>query len=251
MTEPARILIVDDEELARQRVARYVRSAEGAFVVEEADSGVAAVDAIRAFRPDVVFLDVDMPGMTGLEVLGQFEERPFKVIFATAYDEFAVRAFEEQACDYLLKPFTAERLHEALSRALARADGEQRLRALEERLGGRLRRFAVKQGTRTRAVEEEEVACFVSRDHVTCVYFGDGREGVVDLSLSRLEERLDAERFVRLHRHSIVRAAAVTALATDRDGRLWAELSNGMRVAVSRARRREAKALLRHQSRSR
>ena len=178
MTEPARILIVDDEELARQRVARYVRSAEGAFVVEEADSGVAAVDAIRAFRPDVVFLDVDMPGMTGLEVLGQFEERPFKVIFATAYDEFAVRAFEEQACDYLLKPFTAERLHEALSRALARADGEQRLRALEERLGGRLRRFAVKQGTRTRAVEEEEVACFVSRDHVTCVYFGDGREGV-------------------------------------------------------------------------
>jgi two-component system LytT family response regulator len=244
LTEPARILIVDDEELARQRVARYVRAADETLVVAEADSGISAVEAIRAFRPDVVFLDVDMPGMTGLEVLGQFEERPFKVIFATAYDEFAVRAFEEQAVDYLLKPFTAERLREALGRALSRAGDEERLRALEARLGGRLRRLVVKQGARLRAVEEEEISCFVSRDHVTCVYFGDGREGVVDLSLARLEERLDADRFVRLHRHSLVRAAAVAAIVTDRDGHLWAELSNGMRVAVSRSRRREARALI-------
>ena len=249
MTEPARILIVDDEELARQRVARYVRAADETLVVAEADSGIAAVEAIRAFRPDVVFLDVDMPGMTGLEVLGQFEERSFKVIFATAYDEFAVRAFEEQAVDYLLKPFTAERLREALGRALSRAGDEARLRALEVRLGGRLRRLVVKQGARLRTVDEEEISCFVSRDHVTCVYFGDGREGVVDLSLARLEERLDADRFVRLHRHSLVRAAAVAAIVTDRDGHLWAELSNGMRVAVSRSRRREARALIETDSR--
>lgn len=247
MTEPKRVLIVDDEELARQRVARYVRAA-GEFSIAEADSGPAAVEAIRAFRPDVVFLDVEMPGMTGFEVLAQFEERPFKVVFETAYDEFAVRAFEEEACDYLLKPFTRERLVEALDRALARAEGEARLRALEARLAvreGPLRRLAVKQGGRLRVAAEEEVACFVSRDHVTCVYFADGREGVCELSLARLEERLDPAVFARLHRNSIVRAGALASLATDRGGVLWAELSNGMRLPVARSRRRAAKALIR------
>jgi two-component system LytT family response regulator len=248
LTEPRRILVVDDEELARRRVARMVREAGGDFVIEEADSGVAAVEAIRAFAPDVVFLDVEMPGMTGFEVLRQFEERPFKVIFETAYDEFAVAAFEEQACDYLLKPFTSERLRRALERALERAADEARLRALEARLverDGWLRRLAVRQGGRLRVATEAEIDCFVSRDHVTCVYFGDGREATCDLSLAGLEARLDPGVFTRLHRSTIVRATAVLALARDRDGGAYVELANGMRLPVARSRRAAAKALLR------
>src|SRR5262245_6505959 len=122
-----------------------------------------------------------MPGLSGFEVLQQFDERPFHVIFETAYDEFAIRAFEEQACDYLLKPFTAERLHQALNRALSRAADEARLRALEAQIAsrdGRLRKLSVKQGSRLRIVGEEEIFCFVSKDHYTHVYFGDGHEGI-------------------------------------------------------------------------
>src|SRR5262249_38652080 len=151
--------------------------------------------------PEVIFLDIEMPGLSGLEVLQQFEERPFHVIFQTAYDQFAIRAFEEQACDYLLKPFTAERLHQALSRALNQVADQQKLFALERQLAARLdgndngqgylSKLTVKQGNRLRIVTTHEIYCFVSRDHYTCVYFNDGGsvlEGICDLSLGRLLE---------------------------------------------------------------
>lgn len=258
MTEARRILVVDDEALARRRVARMVREFDPGFVIEEAESGVRAVELIAAFRPEVVFLDVEMPGLNGFEVLRQCETRPFHVIFQTAYDHFAVRAFEEQACDYLLKPFTSERLHAALSRALQQATDEQRLRALEAQLRataangqGYLQRLAVKQGTRLRVVQAQEIACFISRDHCTCVYFehaGRTHEAISDLSLARLLERLDPRQFHQLHRNSIVRAAAVAALARTPQGEFTLELSNGMRLPVSRSHQRAAKALVRSRS---
>lgn len=254
MTEPKRILIVDDEPLARQRVARYVRQFSDGFLIEEAESGIRAVELIGAFHPDVVFLDVEMPGLNGLEVLQQFEERPFHVIFQTAYDQFAIRAFEEHACDYLLKPFTAERLHQALARALDRAADEDRLRALERQFAGRgdgtgwLRKLTVKQGNRLRIVADHEVFCFVSRDHYTCVYFGDGPagtcEGICDLSLTRLAERLAPGEFRQFHRNNIVRISAIAALSRSKHGEISVELSNGMKLPVSRNNQREAKELV-------
>lgn len=249
-----RILIVDDEALARQRIARYVRQFSQDFLLEEAESGLRAVELIHSFRPEVVFLDVEMPGLNGLEVLQQFEERPFHIIFQTAYDQFAIRAFEEHACDYLLKPFTAERLHQALARALGRAASEERLRALEAQLAGRsgkkdyLRKLTVKQGSRLRVVTDEEIFCFVSRDHYTCVYFGDGTaggfEGICDLSLTRLAERLDPDEFRQLHRNNIVRASAIVALLRSNQGEVSVELSNGMKLPVSRSNQRETKELV-------
>ena len=247
MTEPKRILVVDDEALARRRILRHLREAGPPLIVEEAESGLRAVELIHAFRPDVVFLDVEMPGLSGFEVLRQFERRPFQVVFETAYDEFAVRAFEEQACDYLLKPFTADRLLKALARALDRAADEARLGALEAQLAARdgyLRRLTVKQGGRWRVVGEEEVACFVSRDHYTCVHFGDGREAIIDLSLASLSGRLDPRVFQRLHRHSLVRLSAVVSLSVSRQGEMWAELANGLRLPVSRSRRRSVKRMV-------
>jgi two-component system LytT family response regulator len=254
LAEPKRILIVDDEHLARQRVTRYVRQFSPDFQIEEAESGIRAVELINSFHPEVVFLDVEMPGLNGLEVLQQFEERPFHVIFQTAYDQFAIRAFEEQACDYLLKPFTAERLHQALAHALGRVASEERLRALETQLAARagergyLRKLTVKQGSRLRVVTGEEIFCFVSRDHYTCVYFGNGPasvvEGICDLSLTRLAERLDPVEFRRLHRNSIVRASAIVALSRSNLGEVFVELSNGMKLPVSRNNQREAKELV-------
>lgn len=242
-----RILIVDDELLARQRVARYVRQFSQEFLIEEAESGLRAVELIQSFQPEVIFLDVEMPGLNGLQVLQQFEQRRFQIIFQTAYDRFAIQAFEEHACDYLLKPFTAERLHQSLSRALSCVADEQKLRALENRLAerdGYLRQLTVKQGNRLRLVSESELYCFVSRDHYTCVYFGEKSEGICDLSLARLVERLDPNEFRQFHRNSIVRVAAIVALGRSRDGEVWVELSNGMKLPVSRSNQRAARQLL-------
>ncbi|MEO6724101.1 MAG: response regulator transcription factor [Blastocatellia bacterium] len=257
MAEAKRILIVDDETLARQRVARYVRQFSQELLIEEAESGIRAVELIHSFLPDIVFLDVEMPGLNGLEVLQQFEERPFHVIFQTAYDQFAVRAFEEHACDYLLKPFTAERLHRALGGALSRVADEQKLRALERQLAARaignseghgyLQKLTVRQGNRLRIVTTAEINCFVSRDHYTCVYFNEGGsapEGICDLSLGRLMERLNPQEFKQLHRNNIVRLAAIVALSRSRLGEVSVELANRMMLPVSRSNQREVKDLV-------
>lgn len=238
-------MIVDDEPLARQRLGRYLNQSGHSLIVKEAESGLRAVELIRDFHPDIVLLDVEMPGFSGFEVLQQFEERPFVVVFQTAYDEFAVRAFEEHACDYLLKPFTAERFHQALDRALSRRADDERLRALENQIAERdgfLRRIIARQGGKTRVIEDKAIDCFVSKDHYTCVYF-EGREWITDLSISRLAERLDPAEFKRLHRNSVVRISAIVSLITSRDGDMSVELANGMRLPVSRSHRKEAREL--------
>ncbi len=248
MTEPKRLLIVDDEELARQRVRRYATQFDSSFSIAEAASGLQAVEKIQAFQPHIVLLDIAMPGLCGFEILQQFEMRPFRVIFQTAFDEFALRAFEENACDYLLKPFTAERLHRALRQALAHIADEEKLRNLEQQLAARdgyLQRLTIKQGSRTALVEVSEIHCFISQDHYTCVYFGNQHEGIVELSLTRLTERLDPKIFTQLHRNNIVRVPAVNALTVTRQGEMLLELVNGMKLPVSRAHRRRARELFR------
>jgi two-component system LytT family response regulator len=241
-----RILIVDDEELARQRITRYLQQSTVEVIIAEAESGLAAVEKIQAFKPDIVFLDVEMPGLSGLEVLQQLPVRPFQIVFQTAYDEFAVRAFDEQACDYLLKPFTLERFRQALANALTRVESEEKLKALEARMverDGYLQKLVVKQGARLRLVESREIACFVSRDHYTCVTFDGLREGICELSLSNLLARLDPREFRQLHRNNIVRVKAVVALSLARNGRMEIELQNGMRLPVSRSNHQQAREL--------
>lgn len=244
---PKRILIVDDEELARGRIMRYLNQTGQAFVIKEAESGIEAVEMVNSFKPDIIFLDVEMPGLSGFEALQQLPERAFQIVFQTAYDEFAVRAFEEQACDYLLKPFTSERFTQALTNALGRVASEEKLRALEAKMSereGYLRKFVVRQGLRLRVVEEQTIACFVSRDHYTCVYFDGLREGITELSLSNLLERLDPRVFKQLHRNNIVRIEALVSLSLSRHGGMEVELDNGLRLPVSRSNRRLARDLV-------
>lgn len=241
MTEPGKILIVDDEPLARQRVTRYVREYDPGLQIETAADGLEAVEKIRSFKPDLVFLDIEMPGLNGFEVLQQFDTRPFQLIFQTAYDQFAIRAFEEQAIDYLLKPFNAGRLHRALSNALRKRRDEKRLRNLDGMLGC-LRKLTVSQGRRLRLVEADEIWCIISRDHYTHVCFGDGLEGICELSLSCLEERLDPAKFMRIHRNNIVRIDAIESCGSSPGA--WVELRNGMKLPVSRSRQGELRQML-------
>ncbi len=249
MTTTRRILVVDDEPFARQKLVRYLGRTGGAFDVREAANGLEALDHIDAFQPDIVFLDVEMPGLSGFDVLRNREERSFQVVFQTAYDAFAVRAFEENAVDYLLKPFDFERFRRALDRVLDRVGDGERLAAVETALArrdGPLRRLGVKCGNKFRLLEEVEIDYFISRDHYTFVYFDGGREGIADLSLRHLAERLDPAVFRQFHRNNIVRLAAIVAVTTAADGEVHVELRSGARLPVSRGHRREVRDLVKN-----
>ncbi len=244
MIKAKRILLVEDEPLSLKRLKRYLQEYNQAFIVEEASSGISAVEKICSFRPEIIFMDIEMPALNGFEVLQQFDERPFQIIFQTAYDEFAIRAFEEHACAYLLKPFTIEQMHKALTYALTQIANEETLRSLLSRQTDRLRRLTVKQGNRLRVIEEKEIACFVSRDHYTCLYDNDGREAIVDLSLSCLIGRLDQGVFFQLHRNNIVRISAIKSLFMAKDGAMIVQLTNKMQLPVSRSNRKKARRFL-------
>ncbi len=243
---PRRILVVDDEPLARQRVVRLVSASGLAIAVEEARNGLEALEKLRGSAFDVVLLDVEMPGLSGLDVLRQLPGRTFRVVFQTAFDRYAVDAFEAAACDYLVKPFTADRLRSALERALTQVADGQRLATLEERLTereGALRRLAVRVGRRLVLAEEGDVVAVVSRDHVSCVHLANGTEGTTDLSLASLAERLDPGVFPRLHRAHLVNAAHVTSLFSAPDGELRVVLTGGLELPVSRRSRAAARVL--------
>lgn len=237
--KPVSVLIVDDEDLARKRLRGFLEQHGLACEIREAENGISALELLRAQAVDVLFLDVQMPGLTGLEVLAQLEKRPFQVVFQTAHDEHAVKAFEENACDYLLKPFTKERFAKALERALARVGtappaGESELL----RRNGFLTRIVVKAGAKSLLVPVEEIHAFVSQDHYTTV-ITPSREYVIDLSLNHLEEKLDPARFQRLHRNNIVAMDCVRSV-TGGDN-MEVELEGGTKLPVSRNNRKKLK----------
>jgi two-component system LytT family response regulator len=237
--EALRILIVDDEPLGRRSVAREVHTVFPEALVQEARDGFEALGLIREFVPDLVFLDVEMPELSGLDVLRQLPEPRPKVVFVTAFEHFALGAFEQNACDFVVKPFTAERFARAATRARAEIDADSRLRALEQSLassGRYLTRLALKLGARVDVVALADVSCLLSKGHYTYLYAG-GREYLSELTLVHLEERLDPATFGRVHRNALVNFERIARLE---DGEyLVIELSDGMRVPVSRRHRRD------------
>ena len=222
-----RVLIVDDEAPARRRLRAQLAREREVLVVSEAASGPEAVEAIRAQRPDVVFLDVQMPGMSGFEVIETIgvEAMP-AVVFVTAYDEFALEAFEVAAVDYLLKPFTEERLHKALTRALAG-------RALREAGPHTLERLLVREGERMFFVPATEIVRLSAEGNYVRVHTRTGSHELRE-TLARLEARLDARRFVRVHRSEILNLDFVGEIQRHFHGDLIAVLKNGDAVRVSR-----------------
>jgi len=218
---PLRILIVDDEPPARARARRLLAEVGGVTVVGEAGSAGEARRLVSETHPDLLLLDVQMPGEDGFALLASLDPRP-AVIFATAYDHYAVRAFEEHAVDYLLKPFRPERLAVALERAradLARpADWSRRIEAMLASLAPgapatpHLERFTVRVGNRQLILKADEVLWFGAEDKLVFAAV-EGDRHYVNLTLDQLERRLDPRRFTRVHRAAIVNldhAAALT-----------------------------------------
>lgn len=226
-----KILIVDDEKIARDRVRRFL--GEG-FRVSEACDGVEALEKVASDSPDLIFLDVQMPGLNGFEFLAQLEARPFQIIFQTAFDEFALRAFDEAAVDYLLKPYSKERFQRALDRASTAAKASEDLRRLETTLRSRktfLERLTVRKGGKLKVIECAAIEAFVSKDHCTLALVGD-REIVIDLSIATLEERLDPARFVRCHRGAIAAIGEIASIGGTEDSHVV--LKSGTKLELSR-----------------
>jgi two-component system LytT family response regulator len=234
-----RVLIADDEPVARAGLRRMLAGIEWLSCVGEAANGPAAVEAINTLEPDVVLLDIQMPGLLGTDVLRRATHRPH-VVFTTAYAQHAVTAFELGALDYLLKPFGAERLGAALQRVRA-ALGEPAPSAfdrLTEALGtGPMTRLFVRSGGSIIPVAVASVEWFEARGDYVAAHVGPARH-LLHLSLNRLEARLPAERFVRIHRTHIVNLDHVAAFQSVGKGRLVARLTDGRQLAVSRDRAR-------------
>ena len=234
--ELLRALIVDDERLARQELRRMLDEHRDVEVAGEARNADQAEDLLERFEPDLLFLDIQMPGRNGLEMLEQFVNPP-QTILTTAFDQYAVRGFDLNAVDYLLKPIAPERLAEALRRVRER---------MQEQVAGRedaqsrvtLEQVFVRDREQCWLLRMEEIALLQSEGNYTRVVFGDNRP-LIPRSLVQIEQRLDETVFFRANRSEIINLRRVVAIEPEGDG-YNVTLKNGPSVVVSR---RQAKVL--------
>ena len=240
-----RTLVADDEPVARAGLRAMLTAFDWVEVVGEAADGASALEAINRLQPELVFLDVQMPGLLGTDVVRRLERPPF-VIFTTAYSQHAVSAFELGAVDYLLKPFGRARLSAAMERVRAAIGEPVGVNALERLTGalanGPISRLFVRTGGTLVPLLVTDVAWFEAEGDYVVAHTARTRH-VLNLSLTRLEARLDPVRFVRVHRAHLVNMDFVRAFKRDAGGNLEAELVDGRRVPVSRARAQELRSL--------
>jgi two-component system LytT family response regulator len=238
-----RVLIVDDEPLARKRIRRMLSTESDMAVVAECADGLSALMAINDLSPDLVFLDVQMPEMDGLEVIRAIGPRHLPaLVFVTAYDTYALKAFEAEALDYLLKPFDPLRFQETLQRVRRRLAGKgddeisEQIRRLANRLGARqryLQRLVVKAGDRVFLLNAGEVDWLEAAGNYVCVHIGKENHIVRD-SLTHLESCLDPDTFARIHRSTVVNLNRIRELRPHWHGDYRIILKSGQVLPLSR-----------------
>jgi two-component system LytT family response regulator len=269
--KPIRVLVVDDEPLARQRVEDLLGAEEAVEIVASVDNGTAAVDAVRSLHPDLVFLDVQMPGKTGIDVVREIgpDDMP-ATIFVTAYDRYALQAFDLAAVDYLVKPFDDERFEQAFRRARRQVELEE-MGELRERLlavldqgprgggggsGGTgdvahapalpaprnderyLERIAVEMRGKVRVVPVAQIEYITASGPYVELHTNE-RAYLIREAIQTLEHRLDPNRFLRIHRSIIVRVDLIDTFHRGAGGDYEVQLKSGVRLRVSRSRREE------------
>jgi two-component system LytT family response regulator len=248
-----RVLIVDDEPLARDGLRLLLAADRDVTAVDEARGGREAIGQIAAARPDLVLLDVQMPGIDGFGVIEQVgADRMPPVVFVTAHDRFALRAFELSALDYLLKPVTAPRFAHALARAKAQlqlrnaAETSQQIRHLLDLLAAPqryLQRVAVRSDETTRFVDVAAIDWIEAAENYVELHVGAAHH-LVHVALSTLEKSLDPSRFVRVHRRVIVQIDRISALKPATHGEYVITLASGATVRSGRTYHDAVKALL-------
>ena len=265
---PVRVLIVDDEPLARRRIAELLRDESGVAVIGQATSGAEAISAIRSEAHDVVFLDVQMPDGTGLDVVREIGAEAMPVtVFVTAYDQYALRAFDAAAIDYLVKPFDDERFEQAFRRARRAVEigavsrlSSQLIAALQSVQAGSgsgatavgdagdrvalpatptntpyLERFAVETRGQVRVVPVSKVLYITASGPYAEIHTAE-RTHLIRDQMQVLEERLDPDKFFRVHRSAIVRFDLIEGLTRNASGDYTVQLKGGLALKVSRSR---------------
>jgi two-component system, LytTR family, response regulator len=225
------VLIVDDEPLARRGVLARLRKVSDVQVVGECANGPAAVEAILVLAPDIVFLDVQMPGMDGFEVLRAVpKDRLPQIVFLTAYEQYAVRAFECHAVDYLLKPVDDVRFQDAVERVRSQTVGKTRaverlVKLLEERTDNGLARFMVRIGPRLVVVPAQDIEWVAAAGDYAELHTGYGSY-LLRETMNSLERKLERAGFIRIHRSRIVRSACIRELRPVENGEFVVKLAD-------------------------
>ena len=257
MAESIRVVIVDDEELARERVRSLLGERSDVRVVAEAADGLTAVAAIHEHDPDLVFLDVQMPEMDGFEVLAALEGTPLpEVIFVTAFDRYALKAFDVHALDYLLKPFDRERFSAAVDRAVHRigqssegapqTDVARVLHELRSRLGNQwIERFVVRERERIRFVMVDDIEWVEAAGNYVTLHLDDASH-MLRGTMKAIESTLDPRRFLRVHRSSIVNLDRIDEIQPWFNGDFVIRTRSGHKVTTGETYRSRVQDLLKN-----
>jgi two-component system LytT family response regulator len=234
-----RALIIDDEPLARMVVLEYLQAFPQIEVMQECNDGFEGLKAIQTHQPDIIFLDVQMPKINGFEML-ELVEQPPAVIFTTAFDEYAIKAFEAHAIDYLLKPFNKDRFNKAIEKYLGQAPGAPAAKKHTEDLletashsPAQHERIVVKTGTKVKIIPVQDVQYLAADDDYVSVYTAEG-SFLKNKTMNFFEQTLDPRQFVRVHRSYIIAIQQITRIDPyEKDAHL-AILKSGAKVPVSK-----------------
>ncbi|WAC40087.1 LytR/AlgR family response regulator transcription factor [Pedobacter sp. SL55] len=231
-------IIIEDEQLARQRLKRLLANYPEVDIVAEAENGQHGLELIDRHEPDLVFLDIEMPLLNGFEMLAKLNKNVPKVVFTTAYDQYAIKAFEEGSIDYLLKPIELERLGKTITK-LKQTNLAKPAIAIDDLLSkikGKtsLKTLTVKLGDRILLIKLEDIIHAQAEDKYVFLHTADGKKHLTDYTLSNLEEKLP-EDFLRIHRSDIINTNHITEIRRGFNGALIFVMSNGSKVNSSRA----------------
>jgi two-component system, LytTR family, response regulator len=256
MKQEISVLLVDDEPFARQSLKIFLAEHEGFRIIDECSNGLEAIQAINQQKPDLVFLDVQMPEVNGFEVLNEIEaDNPPVVIFATAYEKYALQAFEASAIDYLLKPFIRSRFEEAIQKAIRYIHGSgsewmMQMRALlktynrlKSAEGQFKNRILIKEKKKYFLVDLEDVYLFEASGDYVAVHKQKSTHLIND-SMNNLESKLDPGQFVRIHRSTIINLRYIDNLQPYFNGEFHITMKNGAKVKLSRNYRDRIKVML-------
>ena len=229
-------IIIDDEYLARNLIQEYLKAYPNIEVVAECENGFDALKAIKEYQPQLIFLDIQMPKITGFEMLELCDSKP-EVIFTTAFEEYAIKAFEASAIDYLLKPFSQERFNKAVNKFLAGQTNFQKIKALAEETTlsiGQTERVVVKTGNQIKIIPYSDIVFIEAADDYVSIYTKDD-VFLKNKTMAFFEKSLDQQAFVRIHRSYIVKISQILKIEPyEKDGHIIL-LKTGHKVPVSRS----------------
>jgi two-component system LytT family response regulator len=231
-------IVIDDEQLARQRLKRLLKKYDEITVIAEAEDGAEGLGLIDLYQPDLIFLDIEMPVLNGFEMLAKLKHTP-KVVFTTAYDQYAIKAFEEGSIDYLLKPIEVERLDKTIKKLkqtnliAAPLQIEELIKQMQQKKA--IKTLTVKLGDKILLIKLTDIVYVQAEDKYVFLHTIDGKKHLTDFTLSMLEEKLPEE-FLRIHRSEIINTEYIKEIRKGFNGALVFVLNNAAETRVTSSR---------------